>query len=746
MDLETRYKHYKETEKLIDNRTLGDALAHMQKDMEEAPDWDSSKELDDIKETFKYMLEYMQKGIVDDERDILFCRLLKRAYQLNDRLLETYRSQRVDDYLEILKKELKTNSFPSDMPSLLSLMRHWGGIMKGVEVGPLDNPAGDTEVIRKYEAFYSQLFVAIITNRQWTKDDVDAALEMLDDSQVYQYDVLLAVSAVNMALCIYYDENKLRFLFEVVIKSHDNAILARAVAGIVFCFLRHQEKVVLNHEFADLVFEKLVDMPVFIDALIHVQEELLICQQTDATTKKMDEDIIPAMMKSTYFRPVKFGFQDLEDGLDSADSDPDITKNGEWKEVEKKLQEITKMHVKGLDVYMTTFSHLKNFPFFNTLANWFYPFNPYHYAVKGVYFGEGKQEDKLASILKKISFCDSDKYSFCMLLGKIATRERKTMESKIIAEAGDEEMTDLLMEKSAGGSLVLELRSYLQGLYRFFKLCPSLDKALVFNPFLHDVNFLHYEVLHMMIGNELHIMELAETIYKLGIYKEALVYFHQLVEDGVQEPFIYQREGYCLQSLQRYDEAVEAYLKADLIESGKMWNYRQLAYCYRHMGDYKKALLYYEKIGEKKPDDKFVLLRTGECLLQLKRYEEALQKFYKVEYQDPEYLPALRAIAWCEFLSGDVQRALYYNLKIHDLALKDDNLPTHPEMAIDFLNAGHAALMAGKMDTAIMFYKFYAECSGTTDFHEFWDDFPIIEEVYDVSKDEMALVLEAVKA
>lgn len=745
MDIETRYKHYTETVQLLDKHQLGDALSQMQQDMELSPDWENSTEWSEIDETFKYILSYMKQDIPDEHRDIMFEQLIIRAYLLNDRMFYTFRTQCVDDDIEVLHKDLLAENFPFDMPSLAALMKKWGNIMKGVEASPLDDPAGDTAIIRKYEEYYSKLFNAVYTAFRWTRDDLDAALKIIDDPDIYKYDLLLLISAVSMSLCAYYDENKLRFLISLVRSEKGCAVQARAITGIALCCVRHANRTALNYEMIDVLATDLPEIPYYLEGMALLQKEFLVCQQTDTTTKKMDEEIIPAMMKSSYFRPMKFGFQNVDDYLSPKDSDPTGGSDSKRRDIEKKLREVSNMHLNGLDVYMTTFSHLKNFPFFDKLANWFYPFNPYHYAVKGVYFSEGKKVDMLSSILKGITFCDSDKYSFSMLLGKIGTNERKLMESQLTAGLEGYDLGDLV-GKHRGLQLMLEIRSYLQNLYRFYKLCPSVNKYLMINPFSQDLCFLHNAVLRLVVDDEDTLLAIAEAIYKIGNYEEALVYLRDLDRGGSDEGLVYQREGYCFQALQRYKEAVEAYSKADLIKPGEMWTYRQLGYCYRHLREYGKALEFYLKIEKNDPDNKFVLLRTGECLLQEKRYDEAQQRFFKVEYNEPDYLPALRAIAWCAFLSGDLERAGKYYGKILGKIGQSGENPAKSEWATDYLNAGHTALLSNRLGEAIKLYKKYAECSGTNDFQELWDDFPILEQTYDFQHLDMELVVEAVKA
>lgn len=743
MDFNTRYEHYKNVVRLLEQRSLGEALDLLKEDLQLSPDGTSSDEWTDINESYRYLLDYLKRGVTDEHRGSLFKQLVSRAYRLNDRLLYIFRSQYVDDDIEIIRKDLKAGGFTSDIHSLHKELLKWGTIMKGVEASPLDDPAGDSEIIRKYEEFYTRLFNAVFTSEPWTKDDLEEALQLLEEDAVYKYDLLLLESAVTMSLGAYYDEYKFRFLLGIISREHDYVLQARAIVGVAICCLCHDDKILLNEELLDVLTEDLPQNPVFLEGMRLLQNELFISLQTDSTSKKINEEIIPAMMKSTYFRPNKFGFQNVDDYLNPKDSEPNGEEDNERRSIEKKIREISDMHLNGLDVYMTTFSHLKNFPFFNKTANWFYPFNPYHYTVKGVYFTEGKKPSIISSILQGVTFCNSDKYSFSMLLGKIGTMERQLLETQINNELDGQKLSGLL-EKYSDLQFLLEIRSYLQDLYRFYKLSPLAGNRMLFNIYKHNLNFLHYRSLKAIIGDEDSLTAIAEAVYKTGDYENALEYFKELEALGSHNASVYQREGYCRQMLKQYQPAVQAYQKADLIKPGEIWTYRQLGYCYRHLRDYGKALEYYLKVEEKDPDNKFVLLRTGECLLQEKRYKEAQQRFFKVEYNEPKYLPALRAIAWCAFLAGDLERAKTYYDKILGLFGSAGN-PAKKEWATDYLNAGHTALAQGHIKEAILLYAQYANLSQNEALKELWDDFPILNEKYKISRLEMQLLVEAVR-
>lgn len=62
----------------------------------------------------------------------------------------------------------------------------------------------------------------------------------------------------------------------------------------------------------------------------------------------------------------------------------------------------------------------------------------------------------------------------------------------------------------------------------------------------------------------------------LELYKELIALNHANARH-------FQKAGYCLQKEKRYKEAIDAYLKADVLKPDHVWTIRHLATCYRQI-------------------------------------------------------------------------------------------------------------------------------------------------------------------
>ena len=106
------------------------------------------------------------------------------------------------------------------------------------------------------------------------------------------------------------------------------------------------------------------------------------------------------------------------------------------------------------------------------------------------------------------------------------------------------------------------------------------------------------------------------------------------------------------------------------------------------------SLQYYQVAEKQKPEDLHTQVSIGHCLLELKRYDEALKYYFKVEYLAPENHKVWRPIAWCSFVEGKFEQARKYGAKA-----VDDEPTEH-----DFMNMGHIDWCMGSRKHALEWY------------------------------------------
>ena len=108
------------------------------------------------------------------------------------------------------------------------------------------------------------------------------------------------------------------------------------------------------------------------------------------------------------------------------------------------------LQMEGADVYMSTFSQLKQFPFFRQMSHWFYPFDRQFPDIVTIF---GDNEEKRMSLLDIIlnsdSFCNSDKYSFCFSLIQMPESQRELMIHQMNEQSSvsQEQLDEVHLEK-----------------------------------------------------------------------------------------------------------------------------------------------------------------------------------------------------------------------------------------------------------------------------------------------------------
>ena len=180
--------------------------------------------------------------------------------------------------------------------------------------------------------------------------------------------------------------------------------------------------------------------------------------------------------------------------------------------------------------------------------------------------------------------------------------------------------------------------------------------------------------------------------------------YDELIKSSEPSAALYQKKGFALQKLSRISEALDAYLKADMIQPDDVWTVRKIALCYRLLGNFTKALEHYHHADFLKPGIVSVSMQMAKCLMALENYKEALQLYANLEKSYPDELKLWRAIAWCAFISGNLHQAEYYVEKVVT-AIPD---------SIDLLNAGHIAMCLKKRNEALDFYRKSIDMQGTS--------------------------------
>lgn len=685
---------HKEITRLIRRKQLKDALNKLNELISDVPaSWELANEIERIRTSYTYMLEYMRRNIQDPKRKSLYIKLLTETLAVADHARILIASQTSTQLYFTTQSSLKRKTNISIKTLLTQIESYQEELAVANLLGSLSDRSKELRLL--LEETQETLFNLTWTNSTWNTQENNEAKELLQSELFPLNSLCLFISAITLSLMACFDISKLMYLFDAY-KHEQTQVNQRALVGLAFAFQLYHERMLLYPEIQARL-SHLNEDEEFAKALCKVQIQLLRSQETEKIDKKMREEIIPEMIKSVGSHNLKFDFEETDE--ENSEHNPDWMQQFESSPVGDKLREMSELQMEGADVYMSTFAQLKGYPFFKKTANWFYPFDKQHSTVIQE-FDENKNS-LLDMIFQSAFFCESDKYSMCFTLSHIPQEQRNAMINQLsnqqMSELMDNKNSELIKKRLNDPTSVSNL--YIHSLYRFFKL--FIRRYEFHDIFKESIHLYKYTILQPVLGKPEYIRSIAEFLFQKEYINEAANTYERLLDFTRGDAEIYQKIGYCKQKMHHYTEAIQAYLKADLLKPDNVWTNRNLATCYRQNQQFDKALGFYRKIEEVQPENLNVLFNTGRCLAELGKTEEALSYFFKLDFLEANSLRAWRAIAWCSFINQKAEQAIRYYEKI--IALKPN--------ASDYMNAGHVAWCSGKIENAIEFYSLSIQSS-----------------------------------
>lgn len=675
--------------KALYHRHLLSAFALISQLAQELQDWLIDTKLKELETSYQYMVQYMLDGINDPGRSQVYNHMLTETYLLADITCEKLLTQSSMSLYHAKKRHLnKLNN---------TLTTTFAGLDKAInelslcELLPEND---DLTAKRKDVEYHADLFF----NYTWTNfpSDADDYATLREATRPHRLPSSLAaliVSALTLNVIQHFDDEKIAILIDTYNTHDSEEVQIRALCGIMLSLILYPTRLKLYDTLRSRI-SLLDDNTQFRNDMHKVIFQLIRSRDTEKITRKMNEELIPKMMKISPSLYKKIQEDDAMADIESLEYNPEWQEMLEQSGIADHIKEMNELQMDGADVFMSTFAHLKGFPFFNDVSNWFIPFMTTHTAVTQVLGNEEWSKNFITLLQSSGYMCNSDKYSFCLSLSQVPDSQRK-----IMAQQFDSQNAHL--QEEAHAELYRQSRErenisnrYIQDLYRFFKLHPRHSEF--YDVFAIPINkVLQINEISKVAEDEKLLKILSEYLFKNACYNDAIEIFTILSRNNFTDSDLYQKIGYCYQSNNQYDTALEYYLKSDLIKPDNVWTIRRIATCYRNMKKTETAIEYFLKADSLAPDNLSVNLNIGHCYLELKEYDTALKYYFKVDYLDTRSTKARRPIAWCSFLAGRIEQAWRYYEKI--LADK----PT----ASDYLNAGHVTFAMNNLRQAIELYQ-----------------------------------------
>lgn len=690
----------------IEQRELKQAIDGVKAAVGQSQNWTFTERITELETNYQYMLHYLIEGKKDPQQQYIYEKLIRDLYAIADdaseqlllqessslffdkvRLLQVRTTPTIKDYRNILLHQADTFSF-------IDLLEEGEEKERRIRENEL-----------AHEKTVQDLFYTLFASPRSHADMLASFRDFMNDDHILVYYKSVFLSALSMNVLQRFDAGKVELLLDMC-RHHEAELAIRAIIGLIPIFQTYSARLPLYRECSERL-QLLSDDKLFNQRFVAAIVGYIQAHETEKITKKVNEEIIPEMMKLSPIIGKKINLDEWigESGMDE--------KNPEWQKIfdesglTDKLQEFSELQLKGADVFHSTFSNLKSYPFFQEMSNWFLPFNPRHSSIRQLFTDKMKGTSLIETMFRSSLICNSDKYSFCLSIMMMPENYRRMMVTQLGEEG--EELSRMQAEEEVLQPHQKEntlIKQYIQDLYRFFKLFRRrLDFVDIFDI---PLNYHQIEAFQPVVLQPYNLEQIALYYFEKNNFSEALTAYQMLTEaEGAAKSEVWQKIGYCKQMLSDTEGALKAYLHADLIEENNTWVLQRLAQCYRVLKQPDTALTYYRRLEQIRPNDLHIQMLIGHCYLELKQYNKALNRYFKVELFDSHNRRAWRSVAWCAFLSRKFDVARKYYARI-----LEDKPNAH-----DWLNAGHVELCLEENKKALQLYRSSMEKTGN--FEEF---------------------------
>ncbi|MBW4901290.1 tetratricopeptide repeat protein [Prevotella melaninogenica] len=708
------------------DRRLSNAIEVLEQLYVQRPSLMGHSEFDAIKTDYQLMVDYMGRGFSDSHRESLYSTLLQRLYRVAADLEISWRCKNVSAYVNSFRviDHLNTShdfvrtvleSFVSDI-AMLSLQPEETREQKS------------TELYDRHQSFMNRLFSALWTSCQWTDDDCKFYTELLLSPTVMSTDQQLIVSAISLGAMNQFDINKFKTLVNVYQQATDEHVRQRALVGWVLAVFEGMD--IFPEQ--DTLIRELCENPTITRELLTLQIQFFYSKDAEKDNDKIQRDIMPDIMRNSNLTIGRLGIMEKEeDAIESIlHQDADEKR---MEQMEEKVRKMMDMQKQGSDIYFGGFSQMKRFPFFNDMVNWFTPFYLNHPALRPVISKLGDTKF-LNTLMERSNFCESDRYSFAFALEQIINQ----LPSDIKEVIGSDAMLGPLAESDDVEDAISIRRTYLQDLYRFFRLYHTANDFI--NPFedngkgdfVADTFFFTYKSF-MGTGLDDVKLRLASHLYK---HQQMTELAELLTTFQSADPRYAILMGYTNIHMGKAEFAYQFFDYALKAEPDNQWALKGKARAALDAEDYKTAEEVYTELLKLEPGHKNYTMNRCVALLKLGRTSEVREELFRLDYQYPEDMNVKRVLAWAMLSDNSLDKAS----QLYDTLLT--STPAHE----DYLNAGYCQWAMGNVQRAVELFREWMVKSGKSTeqlLEEFRSDADTLE-MYGISETDCFLMLSLV--
>lgn len=673
--------------------------------------------IDEIQIVYRPMLDYALQDIEDKESASILNNLIRKTFILTDDLrLEFQKNNRFfenknrESYsVDFVINQIANNSKNSSVKTLISEVFENGNNKEKENL--------DAEKLTK------DIFYSILSSQRWEQKTFENLKRLLENQNIPSSLKCVSVSAFMLNLLSFFDENKILFLFQNWDKV-ENKIAYRIIIALILALNKYENRFVFFDSISQNI-QKISNNEKFVELAKISILQLIRTNETESITKKIKDEILPEMLKFS---------TKIKDKIDKGAIEIDDLEeqSSAWQEffeennLSDKMEEFSDLQREGADVYMSTFSNLKSYPFFSSACNWFLPFDTKHSSVCQLFEFDS---EFLTLLTQNSSMCNSDKYSFCLTLSQMPQNQWNTLIKNSKAETqqlkndkDEKKLTKPFLE------IEQETNQYVQDLYRFYKLFPA---KMAYNPF-DMILQLHKKQFIKTMFNEENLSVIADFYFTKKIYTAAFDLLNEL-PNSKNNISHFKKIGYCAQQMQQWQQAIDFYNNVLIFDPQNKWTLKRLAFCAKKLKHWDKALYFYKEVEKIEPENLNIQQNIANCLFELKKYDEALSLFFKLEYFSPDNLNVQRAIVYCSLFCNKKEQSLKYGEKLIEKTAQFD----------DFILVGFCHFLQQNKSEAInLFQKGFIQIKSKEQFFSRFDEIGSTFQNFGIDTDKLYLLNE----
>ena len=681
-------KFKRDFDSVLERRRLLEALDMLSNVSASAAEWRINDRVASMRQSYTYLLKYFAEGLADPGRDALYMSLVSEATTVRDMLV---RSLSMTDTPTLYYNTVRSLSMRKD-ETFASL---YAAYLKSLDaISPFKAIENGTEATRELRR-RSELIETDIFNRLWTvypltADDAATISAMLDDDAISDEAKALFVSGITVGLLEFFDERRFDLLLDAY-KYKSTSVSSRAMTGYVIAMVKY-DKAVFSDSF-DKHLAAVRELPGWYENLVITVKELVNTADTERIAARLRDEIMPQIKKMSENISERLDEMALDaDGM-SPEDNPDLSELLSDSRMRDTLKEFGEMQEQGSDVFLATFANLKQFPFFNDVANWFMP---YRTGLTVVSDNDISSDATFAALIDRAPYiCDGDKYSMILSVSMMPSAQREMMMKQFDMHSRQFSESLGVMASLPPAQRKVVTNNYILSIYRFYKIFSR--KVEFYNPFADVVDVLDNPRLAEDFSNTDELESLAALYIRLQCYDKAIRYLSLVDETADPSASRSRQLGYAYERLGLYDRAALAYEQSDLLDGSNRWTLRRYIYVLRCLGQYDRALAVCERLEKLAPQSFELAMTQGTRYAMIKDYDKAVNSFLKAEFIDESSLKPARALA-----------GLYFVMRQYEQSRRCyDRLFASEATAEDCLGRAHLAWAKNDIAGAVEGYKRY---------------------------------------